>query len=118
MPRADIDGDRERPGLDYAYAVTSYAVQGATFDRSTSVITPDSSKAELYVDITRGRGCQNLVVMVNPTKDREDEPHLPRLPPPPLARAVSAEGVANKPGEQAVIDLDPLALDAARKRAG
>jgi hypothetical protein len=47
--------DRARGGIDLRYAVTSYAVQGDTRDLSTSALTATTTRAELYVDITRGR---------------------------------------------------------------
>lgn len=42
-------------GLDLAYAMTSFSIQGATNDASTSVITAGASPAELLVNLTRGR---------------------------------------------------------------
>jgi hypothetical protein len=47
-------------GLDHAYAVTSYAVQGATRAVSTSRIDPTATRAEAYVDITRGQAANHL----------------------------------------------------------
>lgn len=52
--------DRARGGVDLRYAVTSYAVQGETRDVSTSALTASTSRAELYVDITRGRQSNKL----------------------------------------------------------
>lgn len=107
--KAGRGGPSGRPGLEHAYAVTSYAVQGATFPRSTSIITPASSQAELYVDITRGR-TDNTIITIHLPVERDDEPHLPRLPPPPLTETV-ATSLAAKPGERCAIDLDPAALE-------
>ena len=76
VPRSYFD--RTRGGLDLAYAVTSYAVQGATQPASTSILTTASTRPELYVDITRGRST-NQVYATDTTADRQDEPHLPRL---------------------------------------
>lgn len=114
LPRAFID-DRDAPGLDLAYAVTSYAIQGATNIISTSVLTPQSNRAEMYVDVTRGRN-ENVAVAVVPPIRRDDEPHLPRLPPPPTLEAVTV-GIASRTGEASAIDQDPLALPASRRRS-
>ncbi len=102
--------------VEWAYAVTSYAVQGATHEQSTSIITPASSQPELYVDITRGRR-HNTVIAVQPDTHRDDEPHMPRLPPPPLLPTV-ANSVAGKPGQTSAYELDPLALPAHHHRTG
>ena len=72
--------DRPNGGIDLAYAVTSYAVQGATNDVSTSAITASTSRSELYVDITRGRHHNQLYA----TRTVEDQnadlaEHLPRI---------------------------------------
>ena len=110
VPTDFIAGQHHQPGLDLGYAVTSYAVQGATYDQSTSIVTPASSQPELYVNITRGRH-HNHVIAVTPTPPNEDEPHLPRLPPPPLLAAIE-HSVKHRRGETAIIDLDPDAYTA------
>lgn len=114
VPASFIDGRKGEAGLDYSYAVTSYAVQGATFDRSTSVITPASSKAELYVDVTRGRE-ENVVIAVRPDAIGDDSGDLPTLPDDDLLDEIE-HGVAKRAGEQCVFEADPLALPAARLR--
>jgi len=50
-------------GIDLAYAMTSYAVQGATNAASTSIVTEGTGAAELLVDITRGRE-ENVLVAI------------------------------------------------------
>ena len=50
-------------GIDLAYAMTSYSVQGATNDASTSIVTEGMSAAELLVDLTRGRD-ENVLVAI------------------------------------------------------
>jgi conjugative relaxase-like TrwC/TraI family protein len=70
--------DRRRGGIDLAYAVTSYAVQGSTRNASTSAITPTTSRSELYVDMTRGRHDNPLYATRTATIDTDD-PHLPQL---------------------------------------
>lgn len=69
-PRAVFD--RARGGIDLRYAVTSYAVQGDTRDVSTSALTASTSRAELYVDITRGRQ-SNKVYATRAVPDHDDD---------------------------------------------
>ena len=71
--------DKPGGGLDLAYAVTSYAVQGSTTSMSTSAITPTTSRSEMYVDITRGRH-GNLAIATEHTPP-DDQPHLPNAEP-------------------------------------
>jgi hypothetical protein len=71
--------DRSQGGIDLAYAVTSYAVQGATNDVSTSAITASTSRSDMYVDITRGRHDNQLYATRPITDDTDTDQHLPRL---------------------------------------
>ncbi len=71
--------DRPDGGIDLAYALTSYAVQGATHDVSTSAIAPSTNRSELYVDITRGRRDNRLFGTRSVTRDAEAGMSLPRL---------------------------------------
>jgi len=43
--------------------MTSFSIQGATNDASTSVITPGASPAELNVNLSRGRH-ENVAVQI------------------------------------------------------
>jgi hypothetical protein len=93
VPREFFD-DRHRngrrdAGLDHAYALTSYAVQGATFDASTSHIDENSTRAEAYVDVTRGRLSNRLYATRR--EDALDGEHLPKAPPPPLEATLAAK---------------------------
>lgn len=77
-PRSTFD--RPNGGIDLAYAVTSYAVQGATNDVSTSAITASTSKSELYVDITRGRHQNQLyATRAVEVQNHDLDEHLPRV---------------------------------------
>jgi conjugative relaxase-like TrwC/TraI family protein len=95
--------------LDHAYAVTSYAAQGATFPTSTSAVGPGMTARELYVDITRGQG-HNHVVAVRPD-DRRDSAHLPRAPEHPLLDELARVGAPA--GEPTGHTIAGDALDAA-----
>jgi conjugative relaxase-like TrwC/TraI family protein len=92
LPRYFVDehagpGGRMDVGVDHAYAVTSYAVQGATFERSTSRIDVGATRSETYVDITRGRHANHLFLTRAP--DPLDGEHLPKAPDTDLPVAVS-----------------------------
>lgn len=99
-------------GLDHAYAVTSYAIQGATYEESTSAITTASTNAELYVDLTRGRTHNHLVL----TRTAPDaEAHLPREDPLDVVTEIAA--ALGRPGQHTAHTLDPDALHTHRLRA-
>lgn len=85
IPRAFVDhhrrpGGRTEVGIDHAYALTSYAVQGSTSDVSTSRVDATTTCAETYVDITRGRRANHLYLTA--TIEPLDGEALPRLPGP------------------------------------
>lgn len=92
LPRRYFDahehpGGKVDVGLDHAYAVTSYAVQGSTSAVSTSRIDDRSSRAELLVDITRGRDANH--VYVTRSADGLDDEQLPRVETPSVDDAVA-----------------------------
>lgn len=108
VPRSFFDerrhhNGRRDVGLDHAYAVTSYAVQGATFDTSTSRIDEHASRAETYVDITRGRTANHL--FLTRADDALDGEHLPRVPPPPTTETVTHRLTQSGP-EHTAVDID------------
>ncbi len=114
LPRSFFDehtGQRGRMevGLDHAYAVTSYAVQGSTFAESTSRIDENASRSETYVDITRGRSANHLYL--TRSLDPLDGEHLPKSPAPPIEVAVGSRLAGSGP-ERAAIDVDPAAPSA------
>jgi hypothetical protein len=107
LPRDFIDehagpGGRRDVGVDHAYAVTSYAVQGATYERSTSRIDVGATRSETYVDITRGRQANHLFLTRAP--DPLDGEHLPKAPDPDLPVAVS-ERLRRSGPERAAIEF-------------
>lgn len=92
IPRGSFDhhqtaGGRTEVGIDHAYALTSYAVQGATHDTSTSRIDPTATRAETYVDITRGRQANHLYLTHAP--DPLNGESLPQLPDKPVDHSVA-----------------------------
>jgi ATP-dependent exoDNAse (exonuclease V) alpha subunit len=107
----DTGQGRREVGLDHAYAVTSYAVTGATQPVSTSRIDETSSRAETYVDITRGEQANHLYL--TRAADPLDGEHLPRTPPDPIADAV-AERLRRSQGERTAWEIRQDKLDSAR----
>jgi hypothetical protein len=106
---------RSDVGIDHAYAVTSYAVEGLTFDQSTSHVDPKSTRPEVYVDITRGRNENHVFVT------RADDPlngeRLPAVPTPDVDQQLEIR-LSVTAGEPVAIDLDPEAGDVALARLG
>lgn len=99
-------GGRRDVGIDHAYAVTSYSVQGATYESSTSRIDEGASRSEAYVDITRGRGSNHL--FLTRAADPFDGETLPKAPPPPLTETVATRLQGSGP-ERTALEVDPLA---------
>jgi ATP-dependent exoDNAse (exonuclease V) alpha subunit len=100
-------------GLDHAYAVTSYAVQGATRAVSTSRIDPTATRPEAYVDITRGQAANHLY-LTRP-RDPLDGEALPAIPPTPIDDAV-ARRLARSIGELTAWELHQAARERTLRR--
>lgn len=107
IPRTFFDlhrtpAGRPEVGIDHAYALTSYAVQGSTSAISTSRVDATATRAETYVDITRGRHENHLYLTA--TADPLDGEALPRIPPSPADVAV-AERLHRSTGELTAWEL-------------
>ena len=107
IPRSFFDlhrtpAGRTEVGIDHAYALTSYAVQGSTRDISTSRVDATATRSETYVDITRGRHENHLYLTA--TTDPLDGEALPRIPPAPADLAV-AERLHRSTGELTAWEL-------------
>lgn len=107
LPRSFFDhhrtaGGRTEVGIDHAYALTSYAVQGSTRDVSTSRVDATTTRAETYVDITRGRHANHLYLTA--ATDPLDGEALPRVAASPAAPA--------RPRNRPVIRASPLIASA------
>ena len=112
VPRSFFDDHPGRDGrvdagIDHSYAVTSYAVQGATFEESTGRVDERTSRAEVYVDLTRGRHANHL--FATRAEDPLDGERLPQAPPPPLEAALAIRLRASG-AEVTAWELDPDAL--------
>ena len=115
IPRTFFDlhrtpAGRPEVGIDHAYALTSYAVQGSTRDISTSRVDATATRSETYVDITRGRHENHLYLTA--TTDPLDGEALPRIPPAPADLAV-AERLHRSTGELTAWELAHPADEAA-----
>jgi ATP-dependent exoDNAse (exonuclease V) alpha subunit len=122
LPRTDFDAHRQPSGrtdvgLDHAYAVTSYAVQGSTNELSTSRIDDHSNRAELLVDIPRG-GRANHVYITKSSDDLDGE-RLPRIEELSIDDAV-ARRLQQSTGEKTAWELsnDSDLEDKATRRLG
>ncbi len=118
IPRAFFDEHtdmwgRTDVGIDHAYAVTSYAIEGLTFQESTSHIDPRSTRPEVYVDITRGRDANH--VYATRAEDPLDGERLPAVPDTGIDHQLR-ERLNGPPDEPVAIDLDPAAGRAALAR--
>lgn len=114
-PHADRRG-RVSPGLDYGYALTSYAVQGATLPASSSAVTAGARRRELYVNLTRGRHDNHLFVAA-PSDTLAGEGHLPRPPEDDVIAEVLA-AVGRPDEDRSALEVDPHALVVAEWRMG
>jgi conjugative relaxase-like TrwC/TraI family protein len=115
LPRRFFDthrtpAGRHEVGIDHAYALTSYAVQGSTRDVSTSRVDATATRAETYVDITRGRHENHLYLTA--ASDPLDGEALPRVPPAPADLAV-ADRLRRSTGELTAWELAHPADEAA-----
>jgi ATP-dependent exoDNAse (exonuclease V) alpha subunit len=107
IPRSFFDkhrtsGGRSEVGIDHAYALTSFAVQGSTREVSTSRVDATATRAETYVDITRAR--QENHLFLSAEADLLDGEALPRVPPAPADLAV-AERLHRSTGEKTAWEL-------------
>ena len=121
VPRSFLEEHRDSRGragvgVDYGYALTSYAVQGATLPASSSAVTAGARRRELYVNLTRGRHDNHLFVAA-PADGLAGEGHLPRPPEDDVVAEVLA-AVGRPDEDPCALELDPLALEVAEARAG
>lgn len=68
-------------GLTYSYALTSHAAQGHTHDAARTLATDSSSRAGIYVGLTRGRHDSRLYAVRRRDlrHDPDAQDHMPRL---------------------------------------
>ena len=61
--------------LDLGYAVTAYRAQGVTVDTAHTVVTPTTTKENLYVAMTRGRDTNTAYVATDHPDETHQVPH-------------------------------------------
>ena len=69
--RATFDGDYVREHITHGYAVTVHTAQGVTADTSHVVLGENTTRAALYVAMTRGREANNAYLYERPTEASE-----------------------------------------------
>jgi ATP-dependent exoDNAse (exonuclease V) alpha subunit len=100
--------------LELGWAVTGYGNQGVTTDHGICVVEPSSSRAGIYVGMTRGRG-HNLAWVVEPTGLADAEEAFASAIARP-AIAMTAHAVRTQlGGEGQVLDLEDAAQQMARR---
>jgi conjugative relaxase-like TrwC/TraI family protein len=119
VPRSFFDHHRTRAGrmevgVDHAYSLTSYAIQGSTRDVSTSRVDATATRAETYVDITRGRLANHLYLTA--ATDPLDGEALPKVPAPAADEAV-AQRLQRSTGELTAWELTHAAETPPRGQA-
>jgi conjugative relaxase-like TrwC/TraI family protein len=116
VPRSYLDqevGHGAKGALLHSYCLTTYAAQGDTYGAARHLGSDRSSRAEIYVGLTRGRHDTALYAVrrsdvVVPVVDDD----LPRLRDDTnTARAMAASAAAGGV-ERLARELDPLALEA------
>lgn len=116
--------------LDLGYAVTAHRAQGITVDTSHVVVTPSTSRENLYVSMTRGRESNMAYVAL----DQPDDNHSTPEPDEVTARTVlygvlrhsgaslsahqtmKAEYEAHGGIDRLAAELETIAADAQRER--
>jgi conjugative relaxase-like TrwC/TraI family protein len=116
VPRSYVDqdvGHGAKGALLHSYCLTTYAAQGDTYGAARHLGTDHSSRAELYVGLTRGRHETALYAVrrsdvVVPIVDDD----LPRLRDDTNAARAMAASAAAGGVERLARELDPLAIEA------
>jgi conjugative relaxase-like TrwC/TraI family protein len=117
IPRSYLDqevGHGAKGALLHSYCLTTYAAQGDTYGAARHLGSDHSSRAEIYVGLTRGRHDTALYAVrrsdvVIPVVDDD----LPRLRDDTNAARAMAASAAAGGVERLARELDPLALEAA-----
>jgi conjugative relaxase-like TrwC/TraI family protein len=102
-----------RGGLLHSYCLTTYAAQGDTYGAARHLGTDSSSRAELYVGLTRGRHDATLYAVrrtdaMTPVLDD----HLPRLRDDTSAARAMANSAAGGGTERLGREVDPMVMEA------
>jgi conjugative relaxase-like TrwC/TraI family protein len=116
VPRAYLEQEVAlgvRGGLLHSYCLTTYAAQGDTYGAARHLGTDHSSRAELYVGLTRGRHDATLYAVrrsdvMTPMLDDG----LPRLRDDTSAARAMAASAAGGGSERLGREVDPMVMEA------
>ena len=104
-------------GLTHAYALTTHAAQGDTYQTGRTLTTDRSSRPGIYVGLTRGRADTRLyTVRHRDLIDRDDEDHLPALDDERATLQAIAHQLAASRPERLATNTDPTVSTAAKLR--
>jgi len=93
-----LPADYAAEHLDLGYAVTAHRAQGVTVDTCHVLVTPTTTRENLYVAMTRGRDSNLAYVATDRPDDSHDQPH-PSDNPEATARSVLAGVLSNSGAE-------------------
>ncbi len=111
---------RVRPGvvgrLAHAYALTSHMAQGETYHAGRHLSTDASSRAGVYVGLTRGRGDARLYMVRRRdlAPDVDDHVGLPRLEDDTATVEAVTRRLETQRAERLALELDPEVSEVAR----
>ncbi len=105
-------------GLAHAYAITAARAQGTTMDTARAVVPDDTSRAGLYVMLSRARTDVAAYLVARDELDErdDDETWLPTEPSPEGPVGQLAERLDRSRPDQQASEQDPLATAAHRLR--
>ena len=105
-------------GLAHAYAITAAKAQGTTMDTARAVVPDDTSRAGLYVMLSRARADVAAYLVARDQLDErdDDETWLPTEPSPDGPVGQLADRLRRSRPEQQAGEQDPLAAAAHRLR--
>ena len=99
-----------RGGLQHSYTLTTYAAQGATFAIAAPLITDASSRAGVYVGITRGQfDLQGVVIRRNVLAAPLTDDEMPVLRDETRALLATARSLEASGPERLAREIDPFA---------
>ncbi len=104
-------------GLTHAYALTSHAAQGETYDAARTLASDTSTQPGIYVGLTRGRRDVRLYTVRHRDLDTEaPEDHMPRLHDQRTTLEAITQAATRSLHERMATSLDPDATAVAELR--
>ncbi len=105
-------------GLDHAYALTAHKAEGATLPATRTLATDTTTRAGLYVMLTRARHHLHAYLTHHNTPHHDDEDWLPHLPPQTGPLAGLADRLRHDHPDQPATTQHPGAVAAHHRYAG